>query len=82
MSKLIFCTLFCKMCALRNGNRYPTRTARFGVALVESGTLRLKQAAFVDDNRPIDETCDCIACRVCLLKHEYSTYMLASAFGF
>lgn len=30
---------------------YPTRTARFGVALVGSGTLKLRHAAFAEDFR-------------------------------
>jgi len=47
--------------------RYPTRTARFGVALVDSGTLRLKQSQYTDDESPIDDTCDCMACKVLLL---------------
>jgi queuine tRNA-ribosyltransferase len=42
---------------------YPTRTARFGVALVDSGVMKLKNAAFAKDMRPIDETCSCMTCR-------------------
>jgi queuine tRNA-ribosyltransferase len=42
---------------------YPTRTARFGVALVPEGTLKLKSAAYAADYRPIDEGCDCMVCR-------------------
>lgn len=30
---------------------YPTRTGRFGVALVPSGTLKLKNKAFAEDLR-------------------------------
>lgn len=30
---------------------YPTRTARFGVALVPEGMLKLKNAAFLKDYR-------------------------------
>jgi queuine tRNA-ribosyltransferase len=30
---------------------YPTRTARFGVALVSSGVLKLKNTTFADDFR-------------------------------
>lgn len=44
---------------------YPTRTARFGVALVPGeapGTLRLKSNEFSRDNRPIMEGCQCVAC--------------------
>lgn len=43
---------------------YPTRTARFGVALVDSGVLKLKNRACADDFRPIDESCSCMACRL------------------
>jgi len=45
---------------------YPTRTARFGVALVDgegSGTLRLKSNEFQNDFRPIMENCSCAACK-------------------
>lgn len=42
---------------------YPTRTARFGVALVPEGVLRLKQAANAKDFRPIQQGCTCIACQ-------------------
>ena len=45
---------------------YPTRTARFGVALIDGehpGTLRLKLQAHLQDDRPIMKDCDCQACR-------------------
>lgn len=42
---------------------YPTRTARFGVALVPQGVLKLKNAAYVQDYRPLDEECGCMVCR-------------------
>ena len=41
---------------------YPTRTARFGVALVPGGTLKLKHAIHALDTRPIDPDCDCRVC--------------------
>ncbi|KAL7550253.1 hypothetical protein ACHAWF_013496 [Thalassiosira exigua] len=44
---------------------YPTRTARFGVALVDGeapGTLRLKGHGCADDHRVIMEGCECAAC--------------------
>ena len=43
---------------------YPTRTARFGVALVDSGVLRLKNRACSEDFGPIDPDCSCMACRL------------------
>ncbi|KAF1871270.1 hypothetical protein Lal_00020062 [Lupinus albus] len=42
---------------------YPTRTARFGTALVPEGVLKLKQRAMADDTRPIDSTCSCMVCK-------------------
>jgi queuine tRNA-ribosyltransferase len=45
---------------------YPTRTARFGVALVPGeapGTLRLKSNEFNNDERIIMEGCACAACK-------------------
>jgi len=42
---------------------YPCRTARFGTALVQEGVMQLKKAQYVNDFRPIDETCRCSTCR-------------------
>lgn len=42
---------------------FPTRTARFGVALVPEGELRLKHGRFKRDYAPIDADCDCLTCR-------------------
>jgi queuine tRNA-ribosyltransferase len=45
---------------------YPTRTARFGVALVPGeapGTLRLKSNEFSNDHRVIMQGCKCTACK-------------------
>lgn len=42
---------------------YPTRTARFGVALVSSGVVRLKTAIYAQDYQPLDPGCDCMVCR-------------------
>lgn len=44
---------------------YPTRTARFGVALVGNtagGQVRLKNKACATDLGPIEEGCPCLAC--------------------
>lgn len=41
---------------------FPTRTARFGCALVRSGQLNLKQSKYKLDFNPIDEHCDCTTC--------------------
>ena len=47
---------------------YPTRTARFGVALVDEGLIKLKRHEFApgnplgNSNSPIDPNCPCEAC--------------------
>jgi len=42
---------------------YPTRTARFGTALVPDGVLRLHLASNENDQRPIDPDCTCMVCK-------------------
>ncbi|TYZ64046.1 hypothetical protein PybrP1_011904 [[Pythium] brassicae (nom. inval.)] len=42
---------------------YPTRTARFGTAIVPSGLLKLKAPQFELDERPLDATCECFVCQ-------------------
>ncbi|MFH1378197.1 MAG: tRNA guanosine(34) transglycosylase Tgt [Planctomycetota bacterium] len=41
----------------------PTRNARNAQAFTWNGTLKLRNAAHINDPRPIDETCNCPACR-------------------
>lgn len=41
---------------------WPTRTARFGNAIVPSGVLNLKHARFACDFTPVQEGCGCPAC--------------------
>ncbi len=41
----------------------PTRLARHNAAFSPGGRLNLMNAAFARDERPIDEACDCYACR-------------------
>ncbi|XP_012524264.1 queuine tRNA-ribosyltransferase catalytic subunit isoform X1 [Monomorium pharaonis] len=42
---------------------FPTRTARFGCALVKTGQLSLRQAQYKKDLKPIDESCECSTCK-------------------
>ncbi len=42
---------------------YPTRTARFGVAFVPSGTLRLKSKECSMDLTPVNPNCHCTTCK-------------------
>jgi len=46
---------------------YPTRTARFGTALVPNGQMRLSNSSFKDDVSVIDPNCPCRGC--CILKY-------------
>jgi queuine tRNA-ribosyltransferase len=41
----------------------PSRVARTGQAWVPGGRLNLRNAAFLDDPRPLEEGCPCLACR-------------------
>ena len=41
----------------------PTRNARNSHIFTRSGVLRLRNARFADDTRPIDEDCSCYTCR-------------------
>lgn len=41
----------------------PTRIARHGNAFTRNGKMNLKNAKFKDDFNPIEESCDCYACR-------------------
>ena len=41
----------------------PTRVARNGTAFTRHGCLSLKNAAFAEDSAPIEEGCQCYACR-------------------
>ncbi|XP_045767735.1 queuine tRNA-ribosyltransferase catalytic subunit isoform X1 [Maniola jurtina] len=42
---------------------FPTRTARFGCALINTGQLNLKQKQFESDLNPIDKDCECTTCK-------------------
>ena len=41
----------------------PTRMGRNGAAFTRDGRLNIKRAEFRTDKRPLDEACDCSACR-------------------
>jgi queuine tRNA-ribosyltransferase len=41
----------------------PTRVARNGTAFTRRGAFGLKGGAYKADFRPIDDTCDCFACK-------------------
>lgn len=41
----------------------PTRNGRNAYAFTQNGPIRLRNSQYTADARPIDETCDCYACR-------------------
>ena len=41
----------------------PTRMGRNGTAFSIAGRLNIKRAEYRTDERPLDESCDCVACR-------------------
>jgi queuine tRNA-ribosyltransferase len=41
----------------------PTRNARNGMLFTSKGKISIKQAQYVEDQRPLDETCLCYTCR-------------------
>ncbi|MBW1731518.1 MAG: tRNA guanosine(34) transglycosylase Tgt [Deltaproteobacteria bacterium] len=41
----------------------PTRNARNGTLFTRKGKISIKNARYVDDDRPVDEDCDCYTCR-------------------
>ena len=42
---------------------YPTRVARNGTAMTTEGRLVVRNATYAEDFRPIDDNCNCYACR-------------------
>jgi queuine tRNA-ribosyltransferase len=54
----------------------PTRMGRNGAAFTNDGRLNIKRAEFRTDRRPLDESCDCAACRRfsrAYLRHLYTS---------
>ena len=43
----------------------PTRNARNGWLFTRFGDIRIRNARYKDDGKPLDETCQCYACRHC-----------------
>lgn len=41
----------------------PTRIARNGTVMTSTGKIVVRNAEYADDLRPLDESCDCYACR-------------------
>jgi queuine tRNA-ribosyltransferase len=60
----------------------PTRNARNGQLFTGSGRLNIKNAAYAEDDRPIDEGCACYTCRTCsrsYLRHLFMAREMTAA---
>jgi len=54
----------------------PTRSARHGSLFTSQGRLLIKNAQYISDERPIDESCGCAVCRRysrAYLRHLYAS---------
>ncbi|KAG6820734.1 hypothetical protein H0H93_012380 [Arthromyces matolae] len=63
---------------------FPTRTARFGVALTHKGPLNLRLGKHAKDFQPIDDCCPCLTCSggtSRALLHHSVTHETAAAHG-
>ncbi len=59
----------------------PTRNARNGMLFTSRGPVQIKNAAYADDNGPIDPDCNCYTCRRftrAYLRHLYTAHELLS----
>ena len=57
----------------------PTRVARNGTAFTRKGSISIKAGAYKADFRPIEEDCDCFACRNFTRSH--ARYVFARCSG-
>ena len=60
----------------------PTRNARNGQLFTGRGPISIKGAAYAEDDRPVDESCDCYTCRHfsrAYLRHLYLANEMTSA---
>jgi queuine tRNA-ribosyltransferase len=61
----------------------PTRNARNGTLFTWNGVIKIKNALYKDDTRPLDEDCQCITCRRfsrSYLRHLYQSGEILSAY--
>jgi len=55
---------------------HPTRAARHGLLFTSEGKVNIKNSRYIDDQRPLDEACDCPVCRRytrAYLRHLYAS---------
>jgi len=53
---------------------FPTRNARHKMAFTSTGILDFRKSSFKDDTRPIDEECDCYACKTYTRSYIYHLF--------
>jgi len=59
----------------------PNKNARHGSIFVPGGELKIKNARFRDDLRPLDDTCDCEACQKYTRAYLRHLWMAKEPFG-
>ncbi len=52
----------------------PTHYARHGIAFTSKGRLDMRKSIFLEDNKPLDEKCECLSCTN--YKRDYITHLL------
>jgi queuine tRNA-ribosyltransferase len=55
----------------------PTRYGRTGTAFTRGGKVVIRNSPYIEDFKPLDETCDCYACRNfsrAYIRHLFNTY--------
>jgi queuine tRNA-ribosyltransferase len=60
----------------------PTRNARTGTLFTSHGKLNIKNAQFIDDERPLDPACNCATCSTvsrAYLRHLYTNGEIAAS---
>jgi len=60
----------------------PTRNARNGSIFTSTGKVAIKNAKYIDDERPLDERCSCLTCRTvsrAYLRHLYVNGEIAAS---
>lgn len=60
----------------------PTRNGRNAFAFTPTGTIRLRNAQYAEDPRPLDPTCDCLACAPAIQGWNFPSAPLATQLRF
>jgi queuine tRNA-ribosyltransferase len=59
----------------------PTRNGRTGTAFTSAGRVVIRNAKYADDSAPLDDACDCYACRTFSRAYLRHLFMVGEALG-